>query len=73
VPAPVYGRSGRKIDGVTPYNSESRKVGHRKRWQAVTVKTLLNRLLNKGAIAAQNDGRRFLYRAVLARDVWLSG
>jgi len=43
-----------------------------KRWQAVTVKTLLNRLLNKGAIAAQKDGRRFLYQAVLARDAWLS-
>lgn len=42
------------------------------RWQAVTVKTLLNRLLNKGAIGAQKDGRRFLYHAVLQRDAWLS-
>lgn len=42
------------------------------RWQAVTVKTLLNRLLKKGAIGAQKDGRRFLYYAVLQRDAWLS-
>jgi predicted transcriptional regulator len=41
-------------------------------WQAATVKTLLNRLLKKGAIAAQKDGRRFLYRAVLKRDAWLA-
>jgi predicted transcriptional regulator len=42
------------------------------RWQAVTVKTLLNRLLKKGAIAAQKDGRRFLYHAVLQRDEWVA-
>lgn len=41
-------------------------------WQAVTVKTLLNRLLKKGAIGAQKDGRRFLYYAILQRDAWLS-
>ena len=42
------------------------------RWQAATVKTLLNRLLNKGAIAAQKDGRRFQYVAVLRREDWLA-
>lgn len=36
-------------------------------WQEPTIKTLLNRLLNKGAIAAQRDGRRYLYRPVLSR------
>src|SRR5471032_2492331 len=41
-------------------------------WQAATVKTLLNRLLKKGAIAAQKDGRRFLYHAVLRREQWLA-
>jgi predicted transcriptional regulator len=43
-----------------------------RQWQAATVKTLLNRLLNKGAIAAHKDGRRFLYHAVLTRDDWLA-
>jgi BlaI family transcriptional regulator, penicillinase repressor len=40
-------------------------------WQLTTVKTLLNRLLNKGAISAQQDGRRYLYCAVLQREPWL--
>lgn len=43
-----------------------------RRWQAATVKTLLNRLLKKGAIAAQKEGRRFLYHAVLRREDWLA-
>lgn len=41
-------------------------------WQTATVKTLLNRLLKKGAIAAQKDGRRFLYQAVLPREAWVA-
>lgn len=41
-------------------------------WQEATIKTLLNRLLNKGAITAQKDGRRFLYSPVLERERWLS-
>jgi len=36
-------------------------------WQEATVKTLLNRLLKKKAIAAERDGRRYLYRALLKR------
>ncbi len=43
----------------------------RQDWQEPTVKTLLNRLLNKGAIQAQRDGRRYLYSPVLAREDWL--
>jgi len=37
-------------------------------WTDATVKTLLNRLLSKGAIAADKDGRRYLYRPVLKRE-----
>jgi len=37
-------------------------------WTEATVKTLLNRLLSKGAIAADKDGRRYLYRPVLRRE-----
>jgi BlaI family transcriptional regulator, penicillinase repressor len=36
-------------------------------WSEATVKTLINRLLNKGAVEAEPDGRRYLYRAKLAR------
>jgi predicted transcriptional regulator len=44
-----------------------------RQWQEATIKTLLNRLLKKGAIAARRDGRRYLYTPVLERDAWLSG
>ena len=40
-------------------------------WTDATVRTLLNRLLKKGAIAAEKDGRRYLYRALLDQDDYL--
>lgn len=40
-------------------------------WQEPTVKTLLNRLLRKGAISAEREGRRFHYSPVLRREQWL--
>ena len=40
-------------------------------WQEATIKTLLNRLLNKGAIAAERDGRRYLYSPLLKREAWV--
>ncbi|HEX7339491.1 MAG TPA: BlaI/MecI/CopY family transcriptional regulator [Rhodanobacteraceae bacterium] len=39
-------------------------------WQDKTIKTLLNRLLRKGAISAERDGRRYLYAPVLTREDW---
>lgn len=42
-------------------------------WQEATVKTLLNRLLRKGAVAASREGRRYLYTPVLQREAWLLG
>lgn len=36
-------------------------------WAEGTVKALLNRLLKKNAIAAEKDGRRFLYRPLVAQ------
>ncbi len=40
-------------------------------WQEATIKTLLNRLLKKGAIRAEKDGRRFLYAPILKREQWI--
>lgn len=40
-------------------------------WQEPTIKTLLNRLLNKGAIEAEKDGRRYLYAPLLRREDWV--
>ena len=42
-------------------------------WQEATIKTLLNRLLKKGAISAEKDGRRYLYAPVLQREAWVQG
>jgi BlaI family transcriptional regulator, penicillinase repressor len=36
-------------------------------WTLPTIKTLLSRLLAKRAIAYEPDGRRFLYRPLIAR------
>jgi predicted transcriptional regulator len=44
----------------------------RSEWAEATVKTLLNRLLNKGAIRADKDGRRYLYAPVLTREAWVA-
>ena len=40
-------------------------------WQLATVKTLLNRLLKKGAVSAEQEGRRYLYAPLLARADWV--
>lgn len=44
------------------------RAGPKRGWSVHTVKTLLSRLLAKGAIAHEAEGRRFLYRPVIARD-----
>jgi len=44
-----------------------------RQWQEATIKTLLNRLLKKGAIRATKDGRRYLYAPVLQRQAWMLG
>ncbi|WP_340648412.1 BlaI/MecI/CopY family transcriptional regulator [Pseudoxanthomonas winnipegensis] len=46
-------------------------LASRNDWAEPTIKTLLNRLLNKGAIQAAKEGRRYLYSPVLTRQVWV--
>jgi BlaI family transcriptional regulator, penicillinase repressor len=46
-------------------------LANERNWQEPTVKTLINRLLKKGALSAEADGRRYLYTPILKRDVWL--
>ena len=46
-------------------------LADRQDWQEPTIKTLLNRLLNKGAISAAKDGRRYLYSPLLRREDWV--
>ena len=45
----------------------SRLAGSR-HWSPRTVKTLLNRLINKGALAYDAQGKRYLYRPRVPRD-----
>jgi predicted transcriptional regulator len=58
----------------SPVSSEAvfDTLGKQQKWQETTVKTLLGRLLRKGAIRAERDHRRYLYSPVLSREQWLS-
>lgn len=37
-------------------------------WKGKTVKTMLNRLVKKGALGYEPDGKRYLYKPKVARD-----
>jgi BlaI family transcriptional regulator, penicillinase repressor len=43
------------------------RVDPARQWSERTVKTLLGRLLGKGVLAHQEDGRRYLYRPTVDR------
>ena len=57
----------------SPLSAEeiSAEVAGPQGWTEATVKTLINRLLKKKAIAATRDGRRFLYRPLVARSAYV--
>jgi len=48
------------------------EVAEEQGWTPRTVKTLLNRLLTKKAVAAELDGRRYLYRPLVDRESYVS-
>lgn len=50
----------------------SARIAEPNNWTEATVKTLINRLLNKGAIQAEKDGRRYLYSPVVVRDDYVT-
>ncbi|RIA35467.1 putative transcriptional regulator [Hephaestia caeni] len=49
------------------------RIAPERAWSANTVKTLLGRLLAKQAIGHEADGRRYLYRPLIARDGYVAG
>jgi BlaI family transcriptional regulator, penicillinase repressor len=59
-------------DGAIATEAVVAALAEQQHWQESTIKTLLNRLLKKGAIAARKDGRRYIYSPVLTREQWLS-
>lgn len=50
-----------------------REVGVAQSWGEATVKTLINRLLKKQAIASERVGGRARYRPLVSRDAYLIG
>ena len=63
----LWSRSPRSAEEVVAELARSQQ------WQEATIKTLLNRLLNKGAIGADKDGRRYRYTPLLKREDWVHG
>ena len=51
----------------------SDEIGDERGWSLATVKTLLGRLVSMQAIAAEPDGRRFLYRPLVERADYVGG
>ncbi|WP_109806257.1 BlaI/MecI/CopY family transcriptional regulator [Sphingosinithalassobacter portus] len=49
------------------------RVPAERAWSANTVKTLLGRLLAKSVIAHEEDGRRYRYRPLVARNDYVTG
>ncbi|HEX8667399.1 MAG TPA: BlaI/MecI/CopY family transcriptional regulator [Allosphingosinicella sp.] len=49
------------------------RVGPERGWSLQTVKTMLSRLVGKGAVVHEEQGRRFLYRPAIARDEFVAG
>ena len=47
------------------------RVGPERGWSLATVKTMLSRLLAKGAVSYRDEGRRYFYSAAIARDSYV--
>src|SRR3569623_3740721 len=50
-----------------------REVGGPQNWGEATVKTLINRLLKKKAIASERVGGRARYKALVSREEYVTG
>jgi BlaI family transcriptional regulator, penicillinase repressor len=50
-----------------------REIGPSQDWREATVKTLINRLLRKKALASERSGGRALYRPLVTRADYVTG
>ena len=50
-----------------------RQVGGPQAWGEATVKTLINRLLKKKALASEREGGRARYRPLVSRETYVIG
>jgi BlaI family transcriptional regulator, penicillinase repressor len=76
-PTPISDAESRVMEALwqqTPLSSEQivAAVQAHSDWHEKTIRTLLNRLLGKGAVQATRDGRRYLYTPLLSRAQWQS-
>lgn len=55
-------------DPVSPAQEIADKVAAKNDWSPRTVKTLLSRLVKKGALRYKTDGKRYLYEPQIKRD-----
>lgn len=53
-------------------NEVAARVPTEKTWSIRTVKTLLGRLLAKGILTHEEEGRRYLYRPAVAREDYVT-
>ncbi|ODU20864.1 MAG: CopY family transcriptional repressor [Sphingomonas sp. SCN 67-18] len=53
-------------------NEVADRAGPSRDWNVRTVKTLLSRLLAKGALIHEEDGRRYLYRPAIERGDYVA-
>jgi len=44
------------------------ELQERKQWSLATVRTLLRRLVNKGALAQEAEGKRYIYRPLVSME-----
>ena len=51
----------------------AQRVPEARGWSIRTVKTLLSRLLAKGVLTHEEEGRRYLYRPAVAREDYVAG
>jgi BlaI family transcriptional regulator, penicillinase repressor len=61
------------IDAPLTANVIADRLADSQRWTLPTVKTLLSRLVSKGALSTAADGRRFLYQPLIDRSAYVSG
>ena len=44
-----------------------------KDWNIRTIKTLLSRLVEKGVLSTETEGRRYLYTPLISKDIYAAG
>ena len=57
-----------RADGPVAADDVVAMMDNERDWSAGTIRTFLTRLVKKKAVAAEQDGRRYLYRPLIRRE-----